>query len=65
LRKEQDWMNRQPQARATKAKYRIDAFYDLKEKASTRVDNRQLELNIESARLGSKVLDMYDVSKGF
>lgn len=65
LRKEQDWMNRQPQARATKAKYRIDAFYDLKDKASTRVTNRQLELNIESARLGSKVLDMYDVSKGF
>ncbi|MGV8826925.1 MAG: ABC-F family ATP-binding cassette domain-containing protein [Breznakibacter sp.] len=65
LRKEQDWMNRQPQARATKAKSRIDAFYNLKDKASTRVDNRQLELNIESSRLGSKVLDMYDVSKGF
>lgn len=65
LRKEQDWMNRQPQARATKAKYRIDAFYDLKDKASTKLNNRQLELNIESSRLGSKVLDLYDVSKGF
>jgi len=65
LRKEQDWMNRQPQARATKAKYRIDAFYELKEKASQRVANRQLELGIESARLGSKVLDMYNVSKSF
>ncbi len=65
LRKEQDWMNRQPQARATKAKYRIDAFYELKEKASQRVANRQLELGIESSRLGSKVLDMYGVTKGF
>lgn len=65
LRKEQDWMNRQPQARATKAKYRIDAFYELKEKAAQRVANRQLELGIESSRLGNKVIDMYHVSKGF
>lgn len=65
LRKEQEWMNRMPQARATKAKYRIDAFYDLKDKASQKVSSRQLELNIDSSRLGSKVVDMYDVSKGF
>lgn len=65
LKKEQDWMNRQPQARATKAKYRIDAFYDLKDKASQRMDNRQLELKNESARLGKKVLDLYGISKGY
>lgn len=65
LRKEQDWMNRQPQARATKAKYRIDAFYDLKDVASQKLSGRELELNIQGARLGSKVLDMAGVCKSY
>ena len=65
LRKEQDWMNRMPQARATKAKYRIDAFYDLKDVASQRLGGRELELDIQGARLGSKILDMADVCKGY
>lgn len=54
-------MNRQPQARATKAKYRIDAFYDQKRRHPQQLVTCKLELNIESARLGSKVLDMPDV----
>jgi len=65
LRKEQDWMNRQPQARATKAKYRIDAFYELKDVASQKLSGRELELNIQGARLGSKVLDMTGVCKSY
>ncbi len=65
LRKEQDWMNRQPQARATKAQYRIDAFYDLKEKAKVTHEQRGLELNFAAQRIGKKVVDAYDISKSF
>ena len=65
LRKEQDWMNRMPQARATKAKYRIDAFYDLKDIASQTTQQASLSLDIQSARLGSKVLDIDSISKSY
>lgn len=65
LRKEQDWMNRQPQARATKAQYRIDAFYDLKDKAKVQSQQKGLELKFESARLGNKVVDAYGVAKAY
>lgn len=65
LKKEQDWMNRMPQARATKAKYRIDAFYDLKDKATQKTDQRNLELGISSARLGNKVVNFHNVCKSF
>ncbi len=65
LRKEQDWMNRQPQARGTKAQYRIDAFYDLKEKAHKDGAARNLELGFESSRLGNKVVDAYNIAKSY
>ncbi|MDK2842801.1 MAG: transport system ATP-binding/permease protein, partial [Anaerophaga sp.] len=65
LRKEQEWMNRQPQARGTKAKYRIDAFHDLKKTASQNTQEQSMEINIGSARLGRKVLNLHHVSKGF
>lgn len=65
LRKEQDWMNRQPQARGTKAKYRIDAFHDLKKTASQNTREQSMEINIGSARLGRKVLNLHHVSKSF
>jgi ABC transport system ATP-binding/permease protein len=65
LRKEQDWMNRMPQARATKAKYRIDAYYDLKDVASQNLEGREMELNITGARLGSKILEIYNLSKAY
>jgi ABC transport system ATP-binding/permease protein len=65
LRKEQDWMNRMPQARGTKAKYRVDAFYDLKEVASQKSQEQSMSLDIQSSRLGKKVLDLQDVVKGF
>ena len=65
LRKEQDWMNRMPQARATKAKYRINAYYDLKDTASQRIEEQELSLQTDSQRLGSKVIELNDISKSF
>lgn len=65
LKKELDWMRKQPRARGTKAKYRIEAFYELKEKASTDLSRDRLELDINAARQGGKILEMEHVSKSF
>ena len=65
FRRELDWMRRQPKARSTKAQYRIDAFEDLKEKTSGKKSDGDLELNIRMARLGSKILEVENLSKRF
>ncbi|WP_128548687.1 ABC-F family ATP-binding cassette domain-containing protein [Larkinella soli] len=65
FRRELDWMRRQPKARGTKAQYRIDAFEDVKEKAHQRLNNDQMELNIRTQRLGSKIIELENVSKRF
>lgn len=65
LKKELDWMRKQPRARGTKAKYRIEAFYELKEKASVDLSRDRLELDINAARQGGKILEMEHVSKKF
>lgn len=65
MRKELDWIRRQPKARGTKAKYRIDAFEDLKEKASQKKFDVQMELNVRTSRLGSKIIELENISKGF
>lgn len=65
MRKELDWIRRQPKARGTKAKYRVDAFEELKEKASQKKFDTQLELNVRTSRLGSKIIELENVSKGF
>lgn len=65
MRKELDWIRRQPKARGTKAKYRVDAFEDLKEKASQKKFDTQMELNVRTSRLGSKIIELENVSKGF
>lgn len=57
LRTELDWMRRMPCARGTKAKYRIDAFYDLKEKASQKISEKSLDINIKVSRLGKKIVN--------
>lgn len=62
LRKEQEWMRRMPKARTTKAKARIDSFYDLKEKAENRITEERMKIHIEGARMGKKILEMNDVS---
>ncbi len=64
-RTEFEWMRRMPQARGTKAKYRINAFDDLKAAAHRRSDEKNVELNVQSARLGSKILVLEHVSKRF
>lgn len=57
LRTELDWMRRMPCARGTKAKYRIDAFYDLKDKAQQRIENRSMNINVQMQRLGKKIVN--------
>ncbi|MDR0574539.1 MAG: ABC-F family ATP-binding cassette domain-containing protein [Tannerella sp.] len=64
-RKELDWMRRQPQARATKAKYRIDAFYELEKKAKQKKDDKNVSLNVKEPYIGSKIFDAEHVSKSF
>jgi ATP-binding cassette subfamily F protein uup len=64
-KKELEWMRRMPQARSTKAKARIDAFYDIKDKASQRMDTKQTELSIKTQRIGGKVLELNHISKSF
>jgi len=65
LRTEAKWMNRQPQARATKAKSRIDNFYKIKEKASKKIDNQAVSIDVEGKRLGKKIIDVYNISKSY
>lgn len=65
LRTELDWMRRQPQARGSKAKYRIDAFYELDKKSKFRRDNSTVELNVKSSYIGSKIFEANDVCKKF
>lgn len=66
LRKEQEWMSRQPQARGGKARYRIDAFHDLKdrERAGIRPE-RDVELRVRSSYIGSKIFEAEHVGKAF
>lgn len=65
LRTELDWMRRQPQARAHKAQYRIDAFYDLKERARVVHDLGDVRLNVNSTYIGNKIFTAHHVCKRF
>ena len=65
LRTEIEWMRRQPQARAHKAQYRIDAFYDLKERAQSRNEKGDVELNVKAGYIGKKIFVAHHVSKSF
>lgn len=65
LRTELDWMRRQPQARAHKAKYRIDAFYKLKEKAAAMRDDASVSLEIKAQYIGNKIFVMKALNKAF
>lgn len=64
-RKELDWMRRQPQARATKAKSRIDKFYDIEDRAKQRVDNDKVQLDVKASYLGSKIFEAKYISKAY
>jgi ATP-binding cassette subfamily F protein uup len=65
MRKELDWIRRMPKARGTKAKYRVDAFQDLKEKASASRNEKQVNINVRSTRLGSKIIEIEHLMKSF
>ncbi|MCS2894504.1 ABC-F family ATP-binding cassette domain-containing protein [Parabacteroides faecis] len=65
LRKELEWMRRQPQARGTKAKYRIDAFYELEKKAKQQRDNGNVNLDVKASYIGSKIFEAEHVTKSF
>jgi ABC transport system ATP-binding/permease protein len=64
-RKELEWMRKQPKARTTKAKSRIDAFYDVEQKAKQRIIDEQLQLQVKMTRLGGKVAEMKKVYKSY
>lgn len=67
LRREQEWMNRQPQARGGKAKFRIDAFHELKRLSAGKVTDSTatLNLNFKASRIGSKIFEAEGVTKHF
>jgi ATP-binding cassette subfamily F protein uup len=64
-KKELDWIRRQPKARGTKAKYRVDAFEETKEKAFTKREERDIELTVSTQRLGNKILEIEKIGKSF
>jgi len=64
-KKELDWMRRQPKARTTKSKSRIDDFHSIKEKAHRRREIHEIQLEINMERMGSKILEIHKVSKSY
>jgi len=65
FRTELEWIRRQPKARGTKQKARIDAFLDIKEAASRKIDTDGLQLAIKMERLGTKIVEFHNVKKAF
>ncbi|GAB3339535.1 ABC-F family ATP-binding cassette domain-containing protein [Marivirga atlantica] len=65
MKKEQEWVRRMPKARGTKAKYRMDAFDDLKAKASKNLKKDQVELEVSQKRMGGKILELDKIKKQF
>lgn len=65
LRKELEWMRRQPQARGTKSKSRINAFYGLEEKAKNNPNQETIALSVKMSRQGGKILELDNISKSF
>ena len=64
-KKELDWMRRQPKARTTKSKSRIDDFQDIKSRANQRRNDHEVQLELSMERLGTKVVELHSVSKSF
>jgi len=65
LRKEEDWMRRMPKARSHKAKFRIDNYFELKDVASNTRDDDEMQINVESSRMGKKILHIKNLEKRF
>ena len=65
MKTELEWIRRQPKARGTKSKSRVDAFDDIQAAASIRTDEKSMELGVRTERLGSKIIEFHKVSKRF
>ena len=65
LRRELEWIRSTPQARTGKARYRVNAFYDLKDRASENLGRKDVTINIASSRLGGKIIDCEGVTLNF
>lgn len=65
LRREQEWMDKMPQARGHKARYRIDNFYELRKKAETSPEENGISINIGSKRMGKKIIELHAVNKSY
>lgn len=65
FKKELDWMRRQPKARTTKSKSRIDDFFEIKDRASKRRNEHEVQLELNMERMGTKVVELHNVSKSF
>ncbi|MBQ5726008.1 MAG: ABC-F family ATP-binding cassette domain-containing protein [Alistipes sp.] len=65
LRRELEWIRSTPQARTGKARYRINAFYDLKDKAAVSLARRDVAIDVATSRLGGKIIDCEDVTLRF
>ena len=65
MRKELKWLGRQPKARTTKAKSRINAFDAIEDKATAEIEDNTLHIDLKGARLGSKIVECHNISKSF
>jgi ATP-binding cassette subfamily F protein uup len=65
MRKELEWIRKMPKARGTKSKSRVSAFYDLKEKASQKTSEQDLQLNVKMSRIGGKILELKKLNKNY
>tara|TARA_R110000851_G_scaffold7469_3_gene28970 strand:+ start:5173 stop:7044 length:1872 start_codon:yes stop_codon:yes gene_type:complete len=64
-KKELDWMRRQPKARTTKSKSRIEDFHEIKSRASKRRNDHEVQLELNMERLGTKVVELHNISKAY
>ncbi|MBK8808347.1 MAG: ABC-F family ATP-binding cassette domain-containing protein [Bacteroidales bacterium] len=65
FRHELEWIRRQPKARSTKAKYRVEAFKEISGKASQKISDKNVSINVEAQRLGNKIIEFSGLSKSF
>jgi ABC transport system ATP-binding/permease protein len=65
MSKELEWMRRQPRARGTKSKARVEDFYETKAIATQNIDEKKMDISVKMERLGGKILELHNVSKAF
>jgi len=63
MRKEYEWIKKQPKARGTKAKYRVEAFEDIKDKAMQKMADNKITISTGNYRMGKKIIELHNISK--